>query len=118
MIMGEIADSIINGDFDYITGEYISEGCGYPRTKNTSSFSHSPKTNQYGVTKQLWKTMNERTKSVYMACKGMNNNERQCAIDSFLYEVGYEKLPKNSNKYKVVFERINEFKAFLKNKKL
>ncbi|MEF9922996.1 MAG: hypothetical protein RR854_00280 [Muribaculaceae bacterium] len=36
--MGEIADSIINGDLDYITGEYIGEGYGYPRTyhKNKS----------------------------------------------------------------------------------
>ena len=32
--MGEIADSIINGEFDMYTGEYLGEPCGYPRTKN------------------------------------------------------------------------------------
>ena len=30
--MGEIADSMINGEFDFITGEYIGEAVGYPRT--------------------------------------------------------------------------------------
>lgn len=30
--MGDIADSIINGEFDQYTGEYLGEGCGYPRS--------------------------------------------------------------------------------------
>ena len=30
--MGEIADSLINGEFDCVTGEYIGEPCGFPRT--------------------------------------------------------------------------------------
>lgn len=32
--MGDIADSLINGTFDYITGEYLGEGLGFPRTKH------------------------------------------------------------------------------------
>lgn len=32
--MGEIAEGLINGDFDYITGEYLGKGHGYPRTGN------------------------------------------------------------------------------------
>lgn len=31
--MGEIADSLIDGDFDYITGEYLGKGGGFPRTR-------------------------------------------------------------------------------------
>jgi len=31
--MGEIADSIIDGEFDMFTGEYIGKPVGYPRTK-------------------------------------------------------------------------------------
>lgn len=34
--MGEIADGLINGDFDFFTGEYIGRGGGFPRTKNKS----------------------------------------------------------------------------------
>lgn len=30
--MGDIAEGILNGDFDEVTGEYIGEGDGYPRT--------------------------------------------------------------------------------------
>lgn len=30
--MGEIADSLIDGEFDYITGEYLGPGVGYPRS--------------------------------------------------------------------------------------
>lgn len=31
--MGDIADATINGDFDFLTGEYIGRGGGYPRNK-------------------------------------------------------------------------------------
>jgi hypothetical protein len=34
--MGEIAESMINGDFDFFTGEYMGRGHGTPRTKNKS----------------------------------------------------------------------------------
>lgn len=30
--MGEIADGLIDGTFDEVTGEYLGEGPGYPRT--------------------------------------------------------------------------------------
>ncbi len=29
--MGEIADSLISGEFDFITGEYLGDAVGYPR---------------------------------------------------------------------------------------
>lgn len=31
--MGEIADGLINGDFDFYTGEYLGRGDGFPRSK-------------------------------------------------------------------------------------
>lgn len=34
--MGDIADGMINGDFDCYTGEYIGSGYGFPRTRNGS----------------------------------------------------------------------------------
>ncbi len=30
--MGDIADSLVDGEFDFLTGEYIGPGLGYPRT--------------------------------------------------------------------------------------
>lgn len=54
--MGEIADSLLDGEFDYITGEYIGEGCGYPRTMDkqhkTYTFDSAEKAVK-GVTKYL-----------------------------------------------------------------
>lgn len=32
--MGEIADGLIDGSFDSITGEYLGEGSGFPRTRS------------------------------------------------------------------------------------
>lgn len=34
--MGEIADGLINGDFDFYTGEYLGRGHGISRTGNRS----------------------------------------------------------------------------------
>lgn len=41
--MGEIADGLINGDFDSVTGEYLGEGMGFPRTKIGSFYSKKRK---------------------------------------------------------------------------
>lgn len=39
--MGEIADGLVNGDFDYITGEYIGRGIGIPRTRYSTRKSEN-----------------------------------------------------------------------------
>lgn len=42
--MGDIADAILDGEFDEISGEYIGPGCGYPRSKHYGSpvYGNSP----------------------------------------------------------------------------
>jgi hypothetical protein len=42
--MGEIAESLINGEFDEITGEYIGKPCGYPRTQKRHHYTEKPAT--------------------------------------------------------------------------
>lgn len=34
--MGEIADGLVDGTYDFYTGEYLGEGPGFPRTHNKS----------------------------------------------------------------------------------
>lgn len=47
--MGEIADDMINGDLDYVTGEYLGEGGGFPRTReNVYDENHKRKNNLLG----------------------------------------------------------------------
>lgn len=41
--MGEIAEGMINGDFDYVTGEYLGPGEGFPRTRKEQQLIHSNK---------------------------------------------------------------------------
>ena len=42
--MGDIADSMIDGQFDYITGEYIGDPVGYPRRIAQESYFSGRKT--------------------------------------------------------------------------
>lgn len=61
--MGEIAEGLINGDFDFYTGEYLGPGGGIPRTssrslpwekRNGKIGKHSDKENAYnGVKKYI-----------------------------------------------------------------
>lgn len=61
--MGEIADGLINGDFDFYTGEYLGRGFGIPRTKNNSlewekrSFTQSKAIAFKGVAKYVHKRL-------------------------------------------------------------
>lgn len=63
--MGDIADSMINGEFDYITGEYLGRPTGYPRTydgvKRKRKIGNNPKR---GVT--LWLSRNNIEKKEHM----------------------------------------------------
>lgn len=43
MTMGEIADAILNGDFDCVTGEYIGNGQGFPRTFEKGHYNTIPR---------------------------------------------------------------------------
>lgn len=55
--MGEIAEGLINGDFDFFTGEYLGRGYGFPRgrglwhkIKNSPNYKKNPRR---GVIKYL-----------------------------------------------------------------
>lgn len=52
--MGDIADMMIDGTLDYITGEYIGEGSGYPRTMDDLKI-RTTGSKIRGVTKYLTK---------------------------------------------------------------
>lgn len=47
--MGDIADAIINGDFDEVTGEWLGDGQGFPRTLT----KNNPPNAEYGVRNYL-----------------------------------------------------------------
>ena len=51
--MGEIADMMINGELDYVTGEYMGRPTGYPRTNELGGKGSNSK---WGVTN--WMNIN------------------------------------------------------------
>ena len=55
--MGEISESLINGEFDSLTGEYIGKPCGYPRSLQRQ-WKHNAQATQSEVYKLLLKKGN------------------------------------------------------------
>lgn len=43
--MGDIAEGMLDGTFDSVTGEYIGEPCGYPRTNEPGYYNSMDKKN-------------------------------------------------------------------------
>lgn len=88
--MGEIADGIINGDFDSITGEYIGEGSGYPRTRQKDCGIHyyeEPRNcDKYTKsTREIRRELAILIKSKQEDCK--TQSERNKAINDARYEI-------------------------------
>lgn len=106
--MGEIAESLINGEFDYITGEYLGEAVGYPRTyTNSRSEYFSP------IQK---KPTSKANVCITNMCKdrGFNNQEKVALVAKFLHSKGYKQLPNLSKQYKIIHSQYkNNFRKFL-----
>lgn len=106
--MGEIAEGLINGDFDSITGEYIGEGFGYPRTRQKQNFVPS---NKKKVLKILFSDFP----------KGNPHNVSRIQMDLMIEEIAHElfKLPQNVKEttvHKWIINKPTEALSFLKNK--
>lgn len=106
--MGEIADSLINGEFDFITGEYIGEAVGYPRTLAYGRHEYMPPVEK--------KPTNKANVCITNICKdrGFSNCEKIELVAKFLYSKGYKQLPNLSHQYKIIHSQYkNDFKKFL-----
>lgn len=105
--MGEIADGLISGEFDYITGEYLGEAVGYPRTHSYGRRNAPP---------VIKKPSSKANVCITNMCKdrGFENCEKTKLVSNFLHNKGYEQLPKLSRQYKIIYnEYKSEFKTYL-----
>ncbi|MCB7020585.1 hypothetical protein [Phocaeicola vulgatus] len=105
--MGEIADSMINGEFDFITGEYIGEAVGYPRTYVYGRRNAAP---------VIKKPSSKANVCITNMCKdrGFDSSKKVELVSKFLQSKGYVQLPKLSRQYKIIFNEYKyEFKAYL-----
>ena len=106
--MGEIADSLISGEFDCITGEYLGEEVGYPRTYVHEARGYVP---SFGK-----KPSSKANVCITNMCKdrGFSNREKIELVAKFLYSKGYKQLPNLSHQYKIIHSQYkNDFKKFL-----
>ena len=106
--MGEIAASLISGEFDCITGEYLGDAVGYPRTYVREAHGYVP---SFGK-----KPSSKANVCITNMCKdrGFDNRQKIELVAKFLHGKGYEQLPKLGRQYKIIFnEYKSEFKRFL-----
>lgn len=106
--MGEIADSLISGEFDYITGEYLGEAVGYPRTHAYCRHKYIPPIEK--------KPTSKANVCISNMCKdrGFSNREKIELVAKFLYSKGYKQLPNLSHQYKIIHSQYkNNFRKFL-----
>lgn len=105
--MGEIADSLISGEFDFITGEYLGEAVGYPRTLAYGRRNAPP---------VIKKPSSKANVCITNMCKdrGFDNRKKCELVSKFLQSKGYVQLPKLSRQYKIIHEQYkNDFRRFL-----
>ena len=105
--MGEIADSLISGEFDCITGEYLGEAVGYPRTRSYGRRNAPPVVKKPSIKANV---------CITNMCKdrGFDNHKKVELVSKFLQSNGYVQLPKLSRQYKIIHEQYkNDFRKFL-----
>lgn len=119
--MAEISELILNGSIDYITGEYLGNPCGYPKTRKRSASirCNNPDIiyNKYGYDMDSWGRMKECTRTIikYLYEHGYKTiKSRQEVLDKFLFSTGVNRLPKNSRAYHMIWEKYDEFKLYVK----
>ena len=108
--MGDCADMLLDGTCDYITGEYIGEPCGYPRTMQSQKRQkkQGPKNPpQYSEARNDMHSLG--------GCYGLRGSDLCHAIGVFLQMKGVKPLPKMNAQYKIVRGQYRtEFIQYLK----
>lgn len=120
--MGDMADAIINGDFDAVTGEWLGEGDGFPRTTVRGAAAgyyymgggngSKPKTHPY------YNTIRQLV-NVNPAARGMCHNKKgtMTFIQKYLKHIGSNRTVGKSTKWQtlefLVKEQKKDFKIFI-----
>lgn len=104
--MGEIAEMMLDGTLDSITGEYLGEACGYPRSRTDGTY--------WANSEKLKKRSRQCIRDL---CKQIGIEDRadqQYLVTSFLQFIGLARLPKMQRQIEMVFlHHKKDFKFFL-----
>lgn len=111
--MGEYADMLLDGTCDYLTGEYIGDPCGYPRTMQEGR----RKRPQYKKQRPQYSEARNDIHSLG-GCYGLHGSELCQVVSTFLQSKGINPLPKMNRQYKIVRGQYRtEFHQYLKSLK-
>lgn len=104
--MGEIAEMMLDGTLDSVTGEYLGDPCGYPRSMTDGT---------YWPDRDKLKRRSRQSISALCSRIGVTDKRgQQELVSAFLQCMGVARLPKMQAQIEMVFlHHKNEFKVFL-----
>lgn len=105
--MGEIAEMMLDGTLDSITGEYLGEPCGYPRSREDGTY--------YSDRSKLQRRARQSLRDMCRIYLGVTDEHMQDQIVfGFLKAIGLSRIPKKPAQYEMVFlHHRQDFKAYL-----
>lgn len=104
--MGDIADMMLDGTLDSMTGEYLGDACGYPRSTVDGTY--------WEDSDKLKKRSRQCIRDL---CRNIGIEDRvgqQMLVTSFLQCIGLARLPKMQRQIELVFlHHKKDFRLFL-----
>lgn len=104
--MGEISEMMLDGTLDSITGEYLGEACGYPRSRENGTYWDDQR-----------KLRSASDKSIRTLCanRGITDKEDQNrVITNFLRVIDLVNIPKLSRQIELIYLHLkDDFKLYL-----
>ena len=106
--MGDIAEGLISGEFDFYTGEYIGHGGGYPRSRmgkkfNSPNYKKNPRRGVVSYVQRLYAGRAITPKSIKI-------------IKYFFSETGHEFISEEQM-FKTISENFGLFTDWMKKNK-
>lgn len=104
--MGEIAEMMLDGTLDCVTGEYLGDPCGYPRSLTDGTY--------YPDGVSLQKRARQSINALCSRIGVTDKKDQQELVTSFLQCIGFARLPKMPAQIEMVFIHYKkDFKDFL-----
>lgn len=105
--MGEAAEMMLDGTLDYVTGEYLGEPCGYPRSRTDGTFHPN-----------RHKLQLRAKRSIRDLCKNTLKETDHTTVDHivrlYMEYIGLARIPKKAAQYEMVFlHHKADFRQFL-----
>ncbi len=104
--MGEIAEMMLDGTLDSVTGEYLGDPCGYPRSMTDGTY--------WPDRDNLKRRSRQSINSLCSRIGVTDKRSQQELVSAFLQCMGLARLPKMQAQIEMVFlHHKNDFKIFL-----